>query len=127
MTATLHVRRPILGRSYIGIYDQALTDAAGYGIGPRTRVQLRGHADEPAVRTALTAAWRAAGQPIVVVPPGLGPVQRVAADWAAEHVVAGIGLEVRHTVDAASAPVTAVELPGPVPGPAACPACGRVA
>lgn len=59
----------------------------------------RGWADEAAVRTALTRAWREAGQPLVVVH-GACPTgaDRIASEWAREHEHAGI-VEERHPAD----------------------------
>ncbi len=67
-----------------------------------TRVIVTGSrawADEAAVRSALTAAWRRAGQPLVVVH-GACPTgaDRIASDWAREHETAGI-TEERHPAD----------------------------
>ncbi len=85
-------------------------------LGPRTRVRLLGVGDAPTVRASLTRAWRLAGQPIVVVlAPHWGPTERAAVDWAAEHAVAGIGLEVRHTVAAAHPPCVEVQADKPTP------------
>lgn len=115
-------------------------EAGRRGVGPQTRVTLTGTGDAPGVRAALTRAWRLAGQPIIVVTtPGMGPVGRIAADWAAEHAIAGIGLEVRHTVPAAYPPCVEVDAAGPAPwcgcaqppcarclaadGPPPCPGC----
>lgn len=84
--------------------------------GRRTRVRLIGTGPAPEVRSALTRAWRLAGQPIVVlVPPLWGDTERAAVDWAAEHAVAGIGIEIRHDVDAVPPPVVEVPADGPVP------------
>lgn len=110
MTATLTTKPA----AYVPSWTVAETETRAYGIGPRSRIHLTGHADEPTVRTALTAAWRHAGQPIiVVVTPGMSPTERVAADWAAEHACAGIGLEVRHTTLASYPPVQELVLDGP--------------
>lgn len=59
-----------------------------------TRVLVTGSrawTDEAAVRTALTRAWREAGQPLVVVH-GACPTgaDRIASEWAREHEPAGI-------------------------------------
>lgn len=55
--------------------------------------------DEATVRTALTRAWRDAGQPLVVVH-GACPTgaDRIASEWAQEHEAAGI-VEERHPAD----------------------------
>jgi hypothetical protein len=73
-------------------------------LGPRSRVVVDDLAgDEPAIRTALTRAWREAGQPLtVVVSSRATAADLIAATWAREHAVAGIELEVRHTVVAAT-------------------------
>lgn len=92
------------------------------GPGPRTRVELTGTGTDAQVRTALTRAWRLAGQPIIVVTtPGMNTVGRAAADWAAEHACAGIGLEVRHTTPAAYPPCVVIDAANPAPW------CGCVA
>lgn len=59
----------------------------------------RAWTDEAAVRTALTRAWREAGQPLVVVH-GACPTgaDRIASEWAREHQHAGI-VEERHPAD----------------------------
>lgn len=71
-------------------------------LGPSSRVLVTGSRDwedQAAVRTALTAAWRAAGQPLIVVhgacPTG---VDAFADEWAVEHGFAGIEVE-RHPAD----------------------------
>lgn len=90
--------------------------------GPRTRVEITGTGTTPQVRAVLTQAWRLAGQPIVVVTtPGMGEVGRAAADWAAEHAFAGIGVEVRHTTEASYPPRVVVD------AGTALPWCGCVA
>lgn len=116
MTTTL-ASTPAPGqRRLIGGMAAAQIDAARSGDGPRVRVQLVGVGDEPAVRASLTRAWRLAGQPIIVVTtPGMGPVGRIAADWAAEHAVAGISLEVRYTPASWLPQCVEVSAAGPVP------------
>lgn len=134
MTATVQAGLPAAGRHlprttpYVSSYTRAEAESRAYGRGPRTRVQPVGDADEATVRTALTAAWRAAGQPLtVVVLAHGGRVDQVAAAWATEHAVAGIRLEVRHTVEAASSPAQLLQLGQPPQVVEGCPACGRPA
>lgn len=71
-------------------------------IGPRTRVLVTGSrawTDAAVVRTALTEAWRAAGQPLVVVHGGCPTgADAIAAAWVAEHEFAGMAAEV-HRAD----------------------------
>lgn len=90
------------------------------GQGPRTRLRLDGSGTEPQIRTALTRAWRLVGQPlIVVVPPHRDPVGDIAAQWAAEHALAGIRVE--HATTAPSSEPCVV-----VPAATPAPYCGCV-
>ena len=66
-------------------------------LGPHSRVLVTGSrdwVDQAVVRAALTAAWRDAGQPLVVVH-GACPTgaDAMAEAWAVEHAVAGIEVE----------------------------------
>lgn len=68
----------------------------------RTRVLVTGSrawVDEAAVRTALTRAWRDAGQPLTVVHGGCpAGADAIAAAWVREHELCGITQEV-HAAD----------------------------
>lgn len=71
-------------------------------LGPRSRVLVTGSRDWPdqaAVWTALTEAWRDAGQPLLVVH-GACPTGAdvMAQAWADEHKVGGVEVE-RHPAD----------------------------
>lgn len=82
--------------------------------GPHTRVVLTGTAPAAAVRSVLTKAWRAAGQPLtVVVLPEVhgGPVDRVARAWVAEHACAGHEIVTRWTT-LGSSPGVVLDLGG---------------
>lgn len=128
MTATVDTAAAVAALGEVEAKVRASADAvAADKQGPRTRVALDGVGDVPSVRASLTRAWRLIGQPIVVVlQPHWGPTERAAADWAAEHAVAGVGLEVRHTTAASYPPCVVVPAGGPVPW-CGCvhPPCGR--